>query len=168
MRTSKNSPAEEAKRCRCLQEYLMYFFSSSLFNQTFIESLLTFSSACRFSGLSVKDKKNCLKNIVEDCIKITGARLYDLCSRWRRASDSESRRNNSPNLNLYFSGIFYSYALRSALLCAHTENKPWCKFINSFGNRATKFGTNPRHHQAISFRFNPLICLLNSVMLNLS
>lgn len=34
---------------------------------------------------------------------------------------------------------FYSYALRSALLCAHTENKPLCKFIKSFGNRATKF-----------------------------
>lgn len=79
MRTSKNSPAEEAKLCRCLQEYLMYFF-----NQTFIESLLTFSSACWFSGLSVRDKKkNCLKNTVKACIKITGARLNDLCSRWK-------------------------------------------------------------------------------------
>ena len=46
-----------------------------------IESLLTFSFICWFSGLTIKDK-NSLYSIVKVCSKITGVKQRDLCSLW--------------------------------------------------------------------------------------
>ena len=51
----------------------------SLFYQSFIESLLTFSFICWFHGLTVKDR-NSLNSIVNVCSKIIGVRQRDLSS----------------------------------------------------------------------------------------
>jgi hypothetical protein len=51
----------------------------SLFYQSFIESLLTFSFICWFHSLNVKDR-NSLNSIVNVCSKIIGVRQRDLAS----------------------------------------------------------------------------------------
>ena len=50
---------------------------------SYIESLLTFSFVCWFGALSVKDK-NSLGSVVKVCSKITGVKLIDLNSLWKR------------------------------------------------------------------------------------
>lgn len=50
-----------------------------VFNQSFIESLLTYSFICWFYNLSLRDR-NSLNSIIKICSKITGTRQRDLGS----------------------------------------------------------------------------------------